>query len=142
MSELELSVVTMLFRSEAYVAEFHRRATAAARALTASYEIVFVDDGSPDGAAAAVREILKTDPHVSLVELSRNFGHHQAALAGLRQSRGRRVFIIDVDLEEDPAWLGEFAAEFDARGADVVYGVNALRGGSMFKRHTGLTKVR
>lgn len=136
---VQLSIVTMLYRSEPYVEEFYRRACAAAEALTPSFEIVFVDDGSPDASAATVRRLLAADPRVVLVELSRNFGHHPAALAGLHHARGRRVFIIDVDLEEDPAWLGDFARDLDASGADVVYGVNRVRSGTAFRKHTGST---
>jgi putative glycosyltransferase len=127
----------MLFRSEPYVREFYRRVVAAAEQVTPSFEIVFVNDGSPDGAAAAVREILQGDARVLLVELTRNFGHHQAAVAGLRQSRGGRVFIIDVDLEEQPEWLPEFAAEMGRCGADVVFGVSGERRDRGLKRHAG-----
>ncbi len=134
---VELSVVTMLYRSEAHIEEFYRRMRAAAESLTPDFELVFVDDGSPDASADAVRRLLGKDPRLVLVELSRNFGHHPAALAGLHQSRGRRVFIIDVDLEEDPAWLLDFARDQDASGADVVYGVNSERRGSAFRKHTG-----
>jgi putative glycosyltransferase len=134
---LELSVVTMLYRSEAWVPEFHRRIAAAAEALTPSFEIIYVNDGSPDAAAARVREIQAADPRAVLVDLSRNFGHHQAAVAGLAQARGRRIFIIDVDLEEQPEWLGRFAEEHDRTRADVVFGVSAARRGTAFRRQTG-----
>lgn len=134
---VELSVVTTLFRSEGTVDEFYARVTAAASAVTPSFEVVFVDDGSPDGAGDRVRRLAERDARVVLVELSRNFGHHQAATAGLRHARGERVFILDVDLEEQPEWLPEFAAELDRTGADVVYGVSAARGGSAFRRLSG-----
>jgi putative glycosyltransferase len=134
---VDLSVVTMLYRSEAWVPEFHRRMAAAAGGVTDSFEIVYVDDGSPDGSAAAVREIRRSDPRAVLVSLSRNFGHHQAAVAGLAHARGRRVFIIDSDLEEEPEWLPRFAAELDRTGADVVFGVSAGRRGSTSRRHAG-----
>lgn len=134
---VDLSVVTMLYRSEPWVPEFHRRITAAAGALTPSYEIVYVNDGSPDAAAALVREIQRGDPRVVLVDLSRNFGHHQAAVAGLSQARGRRIFIIDVDLEEQPEWLARFAEEQERTRADVVFGVSAVRRGTAFRRQTG-----
>ena len=137
MSGPELSVVTTLFRSEATLPEFHRRMLAAAEKLTASFEIVFVDDGSPDRSAALVRELVRADPRLVLVELSRNFGHHPAALAGLLHARGRRIFILDVDLEEQPEWLAEFATEMDRSGADVVYGVVSARQGTAFRRFTG-----
>ena len=134
----DLSVVTMLYRSEPYVREFHARMSAAAGALTPSYEIVYVNDGSPDGSAAAVREIRRADPRAVLVDLSRNFGHHQAAVAGLTHARGRRVFIIDVDLEEQPEWLERFAAEHERTRADVVYGMSAVRRGTLFRRRAGV----
>ena len=82
-------------------------------------------------------ESSQEDPRAVLVELSRNFGHHQAAMAGLRQARGRRVFIIDVDLEEKPEWLEEFAATFARSGADVVYGQNQIRKGTIVRRLFG-----
>jgi putative glycosyltransferase len=91
----DLSVVTMLYRSEAYLHEFHRRVILAAAAVTPRFEIVYVDDGSPDASGAAVRAIASADPRVVLVELSRNFGHHPAAVAGLAHARGRRIFMLD-----------------------------------------------
>lgn len=127
---VELSVVTMLFRTGPWVAEFHRRMAAAAAAVSPSFEIVYVDDGSPDAAAEAVRAIRRSDPRAVLVSLSRNFGHHHAAMAGLAHARGRRVFIIDSDLEEQPEWLPRFAEEQARTGADVVFGVDAGRRGS------------
>jgi putative glycosyltransferase len=105
--------------------------------VTPSYELVYVDDGSPDASAATVRELAGGDARVVLVELSRNFGHHPAAVAGLAHARGRRVFLLDVDLEERPEWLPEFAAQMDESGADVVYGVSTVRKGTLFRRVLG-----
>jgi putative glycosyltransferase len=137
MEDPELSVVTTLYRSETFVREFHRRLTAAAAQLTSRFEVVYVDDGSPDGSAQMVHELVSCDPRVSLVELSRNFGHHPAALAGLAHARGRRIFILDVDLEEQPEWLPGFAAQMDAGGADVVYGTNDVGKGPLPRRILG-----
>lgn len=133
----DLSVVTMLYRSEAYLREFHRRAIAAAEAVTPRFEVVYVDDGSPDASAAVVRELAAGDPRVVLVELSRNFGHHPAAVAGLAHARGERVFILDVDLEEQPEWLPEFWRQMDGTGADVVYGRSRVRKGTLLRRTLG-----
>lgn len=134
---LELSVVTMLYRSEAYLREFHARALSAAERLTPSFELVYVDDGSPDASAATVRELGAGDPRVVLVELSRNFGHHRAAVAGIAHAHGRRVFMLDVDLEERPEWLPEFSAQMDGSGADVVFGVSVVRKGTFLRRVLG-----
>lgn len=137
MSAPALSIVTTLYRSEATVEEFCRRAVAAGEKAGGSFEIVFVDDGSPDRSGAIVRKLMAADPRLMLVELSRNFGHHQAAVAGLRQAAGERVFILDVDLEEQPEWLHDFVADMERTGADVVYGVSGKRKGTAFRRWSG-----
>lgn len=133
----EISVVTTLYRSEPFVREFHQRITRALASLGCDYEIVFVDDGSPDAAAALVRELLAADPRVTLVELSRNFGHHYAAYAGLEHARGALVYLTDVDLEEQPEWIEEFCRAQRESGADVVYGVQRRRSGGVFRRLSG-----
>src|SRR6266545_766489 len=104
----EISVVTTLYRSEAFVRPFYERLKRALDGLGPTYEIIFVDDGSPDAAAARVEELLASDPRVTLVELSRNFGHHYAAYAGLEHARGELVYITDIDLEEQPEWIEQF----------------------------------
>jgi len=86
---VELSVVTSLYYSGPDVAEFHRRAGDTVQTLTSSYEIIFVNDGSPDDAFAQALALQKQDPHVVLVDLSRNFGHHSALMTGLAYARGK-----------------------------------------------------
>ena len=135
---MKLSIVTTLYCSAPYVEEFHRRASAAARQLVGEdYEIVMVNDGSPDTAVDIAIELTKSDPHMVVVDLSRNFGHHRAMMAGLEHTQGERVFLLDVDLEEDPEWLLPFAADMDARKCDVVYGVQQQRKGGWFERWSG-----
>jgi putative glycosyltransferase len=132
-----LSIVTSMYRSEAYLAEFYERCTAAARQLTDAYEFVFVNDGSPDGSLEVALRLREQDPRVRVVDLSRNFGHHKALMTGLARARGARVFLLDCDLEEDPGWLLTFDREMQATGADVVYGVQMERKGGWFERVTG-----
>lgn len=135
---MKLSIVTTLYCSAPYVEEFHRRASAAARQLVGEdYEIVMVNDGSPDNAADLAIALTKSDPHLVVVDLSRNFGHHRAMMAGLEQVRGETVFLIDVDLEEEPEWLLSFAAEMEIKNCDVVYGVQQKRKGGWFERWSG-----
>src|SRR3569833_2832634 len=123
----QLSIVSSLYRSSEFIAECYERRTAAARQVTPDYELVFVDDGSPDDSLARVQALSESDPRVRVVELSRNFGHHPAMLAGLRQARGEFVFLIDVDLEEKPEWLADFWHDLHAHDADLVYGVQTER---------------
>jgi putative glycosyltransferase len=135
---MKLSVVATLYCSAPYVAEFCDRASRQCRALAGDdHEIVLVDDGSPDESLRLAIDASRRDPHVRVVELSRNFGHHKAMLAGLSESRGNLVFLVDSDLEEEPEWLAEFAAAMRRDGCDVVYGVQADRKGGWFERWSG-----
>jgi putative glycosyltransferase len=126
----QLSVVATMYRSAATIAEFHGRISAAAAAITADYEIILVNDGSPDDSADIAARLCAADPHVVLVDLSRNFGHHAAILAGLSQARGAQVYLTDIDLEEQPEWLVLFQQTAQDQQADVVYGVQQRRVGS------------
>lgn len=135
---MKLSIVSTLFQSAAHVDEFHRRASEAARALAPdSYEIVLVNDGSPDASLALAVALTRRDPCVVVVDLSRNFGHHKAMMTGLAHAQGDTVFLIDSDLEEEPEWLGAFATQLASEARDVVYGVQRSRKGGWFERWSG-----
>lgn len=134
---VRLSIVTTLYRSAPFVEEFYRRAVAAAEAIMPDFEIVFVDDGSPDHSLDIVLSLHDADKRVVVVDLSRNFGHHRAMMTGLREARGDLVFLIDVDLEADPEELVRFAEKLDGNECDVVYGVQEKRSGSFFERVSG-----
>lgn len=135
---MKLSIVATLFRSAAHLDEFHRRSTASARAIAGDdYEIVLVNDGSPDDSLERAVRLSATDPHMTVVDLSRNFGHHKAMMTGLSHSVGELVFLIDSDLEEEPEWLMDFAELMARESCDVVYGVQERRKGNVFERWTG-----
>ncbi len=134
---VDLSIVATLYRSERFVDEFCRRSIAAASALGLAFEIILVNDGSPDASAAKAIALSHQDERIRVVDLSRNFGHHKAIMTGLTYARGERVFLLDSDLEEEPEWLETFHQQMVATGADVVYGVQASRKGGLFERVTG-----
>jgi putative glycosyltransferase len=134
---MRLSVVTTLYKSATYVEEFYRRASEAARRITDDYEIVMVDDGSPDNSLAIACALASTDGRVRVVELSRNFGHHKALMTGLDHASGELCFLIDSDLEEDPALLGAFLDRMQSTGCDVAYGFQQTRKGGMVESAGG-----
>jgi putative glycosyltransferase len=135
---MKLSIVTTLYQSADYVEEFHRRASAvAAHHAADSYELVFVNDGSPDDSLERAVALSRADPHVVVVDLSRNFGHHKAMMTGLAYARGERVYLLDSDLEEEPEWFDAFLARLEDEGCDVVYGVQRNRKGGRFERWSG-----
>lgn len=135
---MKLSIVSTLYNSERYIAEFCSRAKAATSTLGISdFEIVLVNDGSPDNSLSVARELCRVDPSLVVVDLSRNFGHHKALMTGLAQARGDLVFLIDSDLEEDPEWMVEFHRQLQRESCEVVYGVQAERKGGLLERISG-----
>lgn len=134
---MKLSIVATLYRSSPFIDQFYARVTAAARQFTEDYEIVFVNDGSPDDSLDRASALAAADAHVSVVDLSRNFGHHAAIMAGLSHARGERVFLIDSDLEEQPEWLADFVRRMEQTSADVVYGVQRQRNAGFWSNAFG-----
>lgn len=135
---MKLSIVTTLYRSSNHIIEFYQRASIAAKALVGDdYEVILVNDGSPDDSLEVALKLLATDVHITIVDLSRNFGHHKAMMSGLSYARGERIFLIDCDLEEDPEWLLSFDQEYRAEKCDVVFGRQGYRKGGVFERFSG-----
>jgi len=135
---MKLSVVATLYQSEPYVGEFCSRVSDAARSLAGdAFEIILVNDGSPDRSLQVALSVQQLNPHVVIVDLSRNFGHHRAMMTGMAHARGEQIFLIDSDLEELPEWLLEFDAELRRTRSDVVYGVQRQRKGDRFEQLTG-----
>nr|WHW29473.1 putative glycosyltransferase family 2 protein [uncultured bacterium] len=135
---MKLSIVATLYQSAPYIAEFHHRASTVARQLAGEdYEIILVNDGSPDNNLDLAIQIGESDPNLVIVDLSRNFGHHKAMMTGLASATGEQVFLIDSDLEEAPEWLLDFDAQMRAEDSDMVYGVQLKRKGGFFERILG-----
>jgi putative glycosyltransferase len=135
---MKLSVVATLYQSAAYIKEFHQRVTDVARKLVGEdYEVILVNDGSPDNSLELAIQLTKLDGHVVVIDLSRNFGHHKAMISGLEYAQGAHIFLIDADLEEEPEWLLDFSTIMETESADVVYGVQQMRKGNWFERWSG-----
>lgn len=135
---MKLSVVTTMYYSRNYLHEFYFKTVNAIKELGLSYEIVFVDDGSPDDSLQVALELQRSDANIRVVELSRNFGHHRAIMTGLQHAQGDYIFLIDCDLEEDPGNLKALWQHHQQNaGADVTYGVQPKRKGGWFERASG-----
>jgi putative glycosyltransferase len=135
---MKLSIVATLYQSAPYIIEFYQRASAVAKNhVGEDYEIVLVNDGSPDNSLDLAVNLTESDTHIVVVDLSRNFGHHKAMMTGLAQAKGERIFLIDSDLEEEPECLNAFAEHMQIESCDVVYGVQEQRKGGWFERWSG-----
>jgi polyisoprenyl-phosphate glycosyltransferase len=129
-----LSVLSPCYRDQDNVAELHRRLTAACESLNIDYEILLVDDGSPDLTWNEILRIAQIDTRLRGIRLSRNYGHQIAVSAGLVNVRGQRVLIIDSDLQDPPELLPQMMARMDA-GSENVYGCRKKRRGTaLWKR--------
>jgi len=125
---MKLSVVSTMYRSSPFLQEFCQRVEESAKQLVGEdYELVLVNDGSPDDSLDVALRLQQRNRRIQVVDLSRNFGHHAAIVAGLEHSAGDLVLLMDCDLEEQPEWLGEFATQMAESGADVVFGVQQER---------------
>lgn len=134
---MKISVVTTLYNSAPYIGEFVERVRTELKKLTDDYEIILVDDGSPDDSLRSALALLPTEPRLKVIELSRNFGHHKAIMTGLEHASGDLVFLIDVDLEEPPELLGQFFPMLRDEGFDVVFGLQKARKGRLIERFGG-----
>ena len=135
---MKLSIISTLYCSESNLREFYNRATNEAFKLAENnYEIILVNDGSPDESLAIALEISNKDQHVKIIDLSRNFGHYQALMTGLKYASGEKIFLLDSDLEEQPEYLSLFNQKLEEGRCDVIFGVQAKRKGGFVEKITG-----
>jgi putative glycosyltransferase len=135
---MKLSIVSTLYYSSQYIEEFCDRIIKSIPSEFNDFEIIFVDDGSPDDSLTKAVKLKAKTPKIKILELSRNFGHHKAIMTGLREATGEYVFLIDVDLEEEPELLVDFWKEFKKdQLIDYVYGIQKKRKGGWFERWSG-----
>jgi dolichol-phosphate mannosyltransferase len=134
-SMVELSVVIPVYNAEACLPILHQRLSDVLRKLTASYEIVLVDDRSTDQSWPALVQLAKQDVRVRAYRLSRNFGQHAAITAGMAQCAGARTIVMDCDLQDPPEDIPRLYAKA-LEGFDVVLARRTLRRHSRFRRLT------
>jgi undecaprenyl-phosphate 4-deoxy-4-formamido-L-arabinose transferase len=134
MSTPEISVVIPVYNEEAGLPALFDRLYPALDALNASYEIVFVDDGSHDRSAAMLREQFQSRPDVTrAILLAGNAGQHMAIMAGFEHSRGKIIVTLDADLQNPPEEIGRLVEKV-REGHDCVGSIRHQRQDSAFRR--------
>ena len=123
---LALSLVIPVYNEATNLRELHSEITAACQNLGKSYEIIFVDDGSEDDSIPILKQLLKNDPHIRIIQLRKNFGQTAALSAGFDHARGNIIITLDADLQNDPKDFGLLIEKIE-EGYDLVSGWRAKR---------------
>ena len=136
---MTLSVVTTLYKSKPFLELFLKEIISSIETIEVKdFELIFVNDGSPDDSVAYLLGRKKDIPQIKIIDLSRNFGHHYAIQAGLNFATGEYVFLIDNDLETPPSVLVEYYNEIkNDKTLDVVYGFQGERKGNFIEKNAG-----
>jgi polyisoprenyl-phosphate glycosyltransferase len=121
-----ISVVVPIYNEEELIVRFHEAVSNALDGIAEDWELVYVNDGSRDTSLEILKNLQAEDPHVVVVELSRNWGHMGAIAAGLQTSRGDATIIMDGDFQDPPHVLPELVEAWRA-GAEVVVAVRKSR---------------
>ncbi|BDU74816.1 glycosyltransferase family 2 protein [Mesoterricola silvestris] len=118
---VHISVVTPVYKAERILPELHRRLRLTLEAITPDFEIIMVNDHSPENDWAVIRDLAAADPRVKGLDLSRNFGQHFAITAGLDHAQGDWIVVMDCDLQDQPEEIAKLYAKAQ-EGYDAVFG--------------------
>jgi glycosyltransferase involved in cell wall biosynthesis len=122
----KLSAVIACYRDAPAVPIMYKRLVDTFEKIGVDYEIIFVNDASPDDAATVLAELAGRDRNVVVINHTRNFGSQNAFTSGMRVSTGDAVALLDGDLQDPPELIAEFYKLWK-QGYDVVYGVRVKR---------------
>ena len=128
-----ISIVSPVYRAELFVEKLVSEIEKAVQSLNVTYEIVLVDDRSPDNSWGKMKQISAQNPNVKSIRLSRNFGQHPAIMAGLSHARGEWIVVMDCDLQDQPKEIIKLY-EKTKEGFDVVLARRENRRDGFFKK--------
>lgn len=132
-----LSIVSPVYQAEKIIPLLVDRIEKAVSSITADYEIILVEDGSPDDCWKVMTGIAATNPKVKGIKLSRNFGQHPAIMAGLSQAKGEWIVVMDCDLQDQPEEINKLYNRA-LEGFDIVLAKRENRKDGFFKKMTSL----
>lgn len=133
MKSPHVSVVIPVYKSAESLMELAARLTSSLENIIHDFEIILVDDGSPDDSWEVISEIVTKNPRFIGLRLSRNFGQHPAITAGLSHSHGKWIVVMDCDLQDQPEEIPRLLIKAE-EGYDQVVAVRAIRQDSLVKR--------
>ena len=130
---MQISLVVPVYNEELIISTLFERTKKALEAFTEDFEVVLINDGSTDQTLTHLLNCRKRDARFKVLDLSRNFGHQSAILAGLSYAKGECIGIMDGDLQDPPEQFVRFYNKMQ-EGYDVVYAVRKKRKEGLLKR--------
>ncbi|MDP4266847.1 MAG: glycosyltransferase family 2 protein [Bacteroidota bacterium] len=128
-----ISVVTPVYGCQLSLIELYLRLKKTLDSITNNYEIIMVNDASPDDSWKLINELAQKDTNVKGINLSRNFGQHYAITAGLENAKGDLIVVMDCDLQDQPEEIKKLINKL-TEGYDVVFGRRFVRKDSFIKK--------
>jgi len=130
----KISIIATCYKEAKNIKNLYDRVTSVMEKLAYDYELIFVDNASPDNSIEILKEIIAQDAHVKALIMSRNFGSNQPSiLAGMRYVKSDCVIILSGDIQDPPELIPQFIEQWEA-GYDVVYGIAKKRKGGILRR--------
>lgn len=129
----KISAIVACYRDEQAIPIMIQRLKAVFLKLQVDYEIIYVNDNSPDNSQAVLEDLAKKDKRLIVINHSRNFGSQSAFTSGMRIATGDAVVLMDGDLQDPPEIIEEFYKQWDA-GYEVVYGIRVKREATLFQQ--------
>jgi len=129
----KISVVSPVYGCCDSLNDLYARLKESLSTISEDFEIIFVNDASPDNAWDTIKELVAKDNRVKGINLSRNFGQHKAIAAGLAHAQGDWVVVMDCDLQDQPEEIIKLYNKAQ-EGYDVVFGRRVIRNDSFFKK--------
>ena len=131
-NDLDYSLVIPVYKSEKSLNELFERLTKIMETVSKGFEIIFVEDCGGDGSWGIIEKLCRLDSRVRGIQLSRNFGQHNALLCGIRAAMGSTIITIDDDLQHPPEEIPKLLQKL-SEGFDVVYGAPQIEQHGFFR---------
>ena len=135
MEDIKISIVTPVYKAEACLDTLYTQLVAVLARISPDYEIIMVNDHSPDASWDIIKRIASANPRVKGINLSRNFGQYQAIRAGIRHTSGEYVVVMDCDLQDPPEKIADLYEEIQ-KGYDGVFMSRLKRNDSVLRKLT------
>ena len=136
----KISIIIPVFNNEQTINLLYREIKKVFKEIKANYEIVFVDDGSPDNSYKKIKNICDVDKNVICVKLSKNFGQRFATISGLKYSSGDYITNLDADLQDPPQLIKKFYDKIKNKNTDLLIAARSSVKESLFRKLTSFVQ--